>query len=564
VHFPHLEILGLLGQGGMGAVYQVRQRKLDRFVALKILPTEASRDTAFAERFTREARGLARLNHGNLVTVHDFGDVDGLYYFLMEFVDGADLRQRLRAGHPPGAEALAIAGQICDALQFAHDQGIVHRDIKPENILLDTYGRVKIGDFGIAKLLDRKTTNYTLTGPWQIMGTLRYLAPEQMDNPLAVDHRADIYALGVVLYEMLTGQVPVGRFVPPSQQAATDPRLDAIVLRALEQHPEKRYEKASDLKADLQRVGRSVPPAVVENDRTQPLELGPRRQGKLRRAFAAIRGRLGPRSITLLGMIFWTWFVIVVVFLGVSEIAESSIWPYEGHSVNSVSLEPTSRKYKRLILTKQREMNSSGKIPSQFDNGDPSRMNRCTITLEIEMSSGASSTLEIDVLNGLAWSYLDRSGRVQGRDAPVDTIAIVQWLNDLGIPDSEELMRIDRSAGLAGAFGMSSKQVQAEALLAIIKASAGEDSISPRYSSEPRPSGRLESIVSKQEGVLFLPYPFQNHSGSRTAEIKPVLFPFIRLSIPLSLALWVAGLWFCWFWLMRRRRQSSRTQPLDN
>ena len=151
--FPHLEIIGFLGRGGMGSVYKARQPRLDRQVALKILSPEKQGDAQFAERFEREARALARLNHSEIVAVYDFGEVQGHYYLLMEFVDGLTLRQLLRARRMAPAEALAIVPHICEALQYAHDQGIVHRDIKPENILIDKQGRVKIADFGIAKIL---------------------------------------------------------------------------------------------------------------------------------------------------------------------------------------------------------------------------------------------------------------------------------------------------------------------------------------------------------------------------------------------------------------------------
>src|SRR5688572_16024448 len=151
--FPQLEILELLGKGGMGAVYKARQRGLDRLVAVKILPPEVGASPAFAERFTREARALAQLSHTNIVGVHEFGQADGLYYFVMEYVDGVNLREAIQSGRIQPPEALAIVPQICDALQFAHDEGIVHRDVKPENILIDKKGRVKIADFGLAKLL---------------------------------------------------------------------------------------------------------------------------------------------------------------------------------------------------------------------------------------------------------------------------------------------------------------------------------------------------------------------------------------------------------------------------
>ncbi len=259
-HFPQLEILDLIGRGGMGAVYKARQPALDRFVALKILPPQASPD--FAERFAREARSLARLNHPNIVGVYDFGQAAGYHYFVMEYVDGANLRQVEQDGRLEPAEALQIIRQICDALQYAHETGIVHRDIKPENILLDAQGRVKIADFGIAKILGTAPADLTLTGARDVMGTPSYMAPEQIERPKAVDHRADIYSLGVVFYELLTGELPIGKFAPPSRKIAVDVRLDDIVLRTLEKEPERRYQHASDVRQDVATVA-SAPTAEV-------------------------------------------------------------------------------------------------------------------------------------------------------------------------------------------------------------------------------------------------------------------------------------------------------------
>ena len=268
-HFPQLQIIELVGQGGMGAVYKARQERLDRTVALKILPPAAGRDPAFAERFTREARALAKLNHPNIVGVYDFGETGEpgplaaggkLYYFMMEFVDGANLRHVLRSGNLQPREALQIVPQLCDALQYAHDEGIVHRDIKPENILLDKKGRVKVADFGLAKLLGQAAKPFTLTGSHQVMGTPHYMAPEQMEKPLTVDHRADIYSLGVVFYEILTGELPLGRFAPPSQKVQVDVRLDEVVLRALEKEPARRYQHASDVKTEVESIAQKPTP----------------------------------------------------------------------------------------------------------------------------------------------------------------------------------------------------------------------------------------------------------------------------------------------------------------
>ncbi len=296
--FPQLEMLELIGKGGMGAVYKARQKELDRIVALKILPPGIGRDAAFAGRFTREAKALAKLNHPGIVTLYEFGTASvsqpstpinrepalssqPLYYFLMEFVDGVNLRQLLHAGRIAPREALAIVPQICDALQFAHDQGIVHRDIKPENILLDRRGRVKVADFGLAKLVGsdverragfqhgatpaddpnepcRRPALQSLTGE-KVMGTPNYMAPEQKEHPDAVDHRADIYALGVVFYQMLTGELPGKRLEPPSSKVQIDVRLDEVVLRALEKKPELRYQQVSVLKTQVETIATTPP-----------------------------------------------------------------------------------------------------------------------------------------------------------------------------------------------------------------------------------------------------------------------------------------------------------------
>jgi tRNA A-37 threonylcarbamoyl transferase component Bud32 len=252
--FPNLEILEVIGRGGMGVVYKARQKSLDRMVALKVLAPRVKDDPAFAERFQREARALARLCHQNIVAIHDFGQVSGRCYFVMEYVDGISLREALCESRLSPEEALAIVPAICDALQYAHDEGIVHRDIKPENLLIDRRGHVKIADFGLAKILVPDQKDFSLTGTRDVMGTPHYMAPEQFERPSQVDHRADIYALGVVFYEMLTGELPIGRFAPPSRKVQVDVRLDDVVLRTLEREPDRRYQQASHLKMDVESI----------------------------------------------------------------------------------------------------------------------------------------------------------------------------------------------------------------------------------------------------------------------------------------------------------------------
>jgi tetratricopeptide (TPR) repeat protein len=338
--FPELEILECIGKGGMGAVYKARQKELDRFVALKILPPGIGDDPAFADRFTREARALARLNHPGIVTLYEFGVAAGilpaatkLYFFLMEFVDGVNLRQLLHTGRIAPREALAIVPQICDALQYAHDQGIVHRDIKPENILLDRRGRVKVADFGLAKLVGAETFEVTpsggpdrlkpvlqtLTAAGKVMGTPNYMAPEQREHPDAVDHRADIYALGVVFYQMLTGELPGQQLQPPSTKVQIDVRLDEVVLRALEKKPELRYQQASVLKTQVETIaqtpggGGAIPdPALFT-------------QAARARDYSLNIGHCLARGWTLVKSDFWPVVGVTTLIWLLSSLATSSL-----------------------------------------------------------------------------------------------------------------------------------------------------------------------------------------------------------------------------------------------
>jgi tRNA A-37 threonylcarbamoyl transferase component Bud32 len=260
--FPDLEILDLIGHGGMSAVFRVRQPKLDRIVALKVLPKSLAATPGFAERFTREGRVLARLSHPNIVAVHDFGESGGFCYLIMEYVDGVNLRQAMRAGRFTPEQALNIIPALCDALQFAHSQGVLHRDIKPENILLDLKGRVKIADFGIAKIISEDTGDaMLLTQSGALLGTAPYMAPEQIEQPASVDHRADIYSLGVVFYEMLTGELPLGRFAAPSERSTCNGNVDEVVFRALEKERGRRQQSAGEFKTQIEGLA-SMPPSV--------------------------------------------------------------------------------------------------------------------------------------------------------------------------------------------------------------------------------------------------------------------------------------------------------------
>ncbi len=264
---PELEAFELLGHGGMGTVYKARHRRLHRPVAVKVLASALRQAPSFAERFEREAQTLAQLDHPNIVRVYDFGHRGDLYYLVMELVDGVNLRQMIQSGRVEPAEALAMVPRICEALQYAHDQGVVHRDIKPENILVDRRGTVKIADFGLAKLVG-PSPRRSLTQTRQVMGTPHYMAPEQLEHPETVDHRADIFGLGVVFYELLTGELPLGRFPLPSQGLQVDVRIDDVVLRTLEKEPSRRYQQVRELQTDVEAL--STTAAVVSARRPEP------------------------------------------------------------------------------------------------------------------------------------------------------------------------------------------------------------------------------------------------------------------------------------------------------
>jgi len=262
--FPNYEVTEMIGRGGMGVVYKGRQMSLDRIVAIKLLPLEVSIDRDFGERFVREARTMAKMNHPNIVSVFDFGNTtEGHLYFVMEFVEGMTLHHLIKSVGLKPVQSLELIVGVCEALQYAHSEGVIHRDIKPANILVDTKGRVKVTDFGLARMDTTKTPEQwgqTMTG--MVLGTPDYMAPEQKKG-IRVDHRADIYSLGVMLYEMLCGEIPAGIFDPPSQRVAVDERIDQVVIRAMQQEPDRRYTSTGEMKT------------AVENIRNTPLPFKP-------------------------------------------------------------------------------------------------------------------------------------------------------------------------------------------------------------------------------------------------------------------------------------------------
>jgi serine/threonine protein kinase len=256
--FPGYEIETLIATGGMGAVYRAVQKSLDRTVAIKILPREFSNDAAFCEGFEAEAKAMARLNHPNLIGVYDFGEVDGMLYIIMEYVPGKSLFHSAHGIAIDANEVIRLVTGICNGLAHAHENGILHRDIKPSNILLDLNAQPKIGDFGLARPIERKIQEGE-----EIFGTPHYTAPEVVNSPQSVGYRADIFSVGVMLHELLTGRLPADDRRPASAIVHCDPRFDAIIRRATNPLPEARYASAAEIAKDLSAIAGSTGPRVL-------------------------------------------------------------------------------------------------------------------------------------------------------------------------------------------------------------------------------------------------------------------------------------------------------------
>lgn len=256
--FPGYAFETLIATGGMGAVYRAVQKSLDRTVAIKILPQEFSKDAAFCAGFEAEAKAMARLNHPNLIGVYDFGEVKGMLYIVMEYVPGESLFDAAHGRAIDSSEVIRLVTGICEGLAHAHENGILHRDIKPSNILLDLDARPKIGDFGLARPIDRKVQEGE-----EIFGTPHYTAPEVVSAPHTVTNRADIFSVGVMLHELLTGKLPADDRRPASAIIQCDPRFDAIIRRATHPMQEARYASASEITRELAAIASSAGPRVL-------------------------------------------------------------------------------------------------------------------------------------------------------------------------------------------------------------------------------------------------------------------------------------------------------------
>ena len=276
--FGRYSVQAQVGLGGMGTVYRGTQLSLGRPVAIKVLRVSDGYDFAFEDRFRREARAMAALNHPNIVAIYDYGHLGTEFlYFVMEYVDGTDLGEIMRLGRMTSELALQLLPQICAGLEYAHSKGIVHRDIKPANIMLTRQGEVKIADFGLAK--DVALGASLATETHMVMGTPEYAAPEQFNAHREVDHRADIYAFGVLMYQMLTGALPRGAWQPPSAlRPGLDPRFDPIVIRALMPDRQHRFQSITDMRRAIEAA---LVPAVAQTPSAPLPAAAPTKAGRI-------------------------------------------------------------------------------------------------------------------------------------------------------------------------------------------------------------------------------------------------------------------------------------------
>jgi len=260
-HIPGYALLELIGRGGMGEVWRAEQMSLKRAVAIKLLPSTFESSPEFVGRFEKEASALARLSHPQIIQVIDKGVAEGRYYIVMEYVSGQSLREKMSNGRLTFEESARLISEISRAVDYMHTQAVIHRDLKPENILLDAMGNVKVADFGLAGI-QGGAKELALTATSVAMGSVNYMAPEQRKDSKHVTCRADIYALGVIFYEMLTGELPVGRFKMPSEaDGRFPPGLDDIVSHLLQVEPEARPACASWISNELEALFQKAPKA---------------------------------------------------------------------------------------------------------------------------------------------------------------------------------------------------------------------------------------------------------------------------------------------------------------
>jgi beta-lactam-binding protein with PASTA domain len=432
------EIVSEIAHGGMADVYLARDSKLDRPVALKVLSPELSRDPAFVERFRREAQSAAGLNHPNIVGIFDWGQEHGTSFIVMEYIDGQTLRDMIRReGTIAPGQIADIGADIAAALSFAHANGVVHRDVKPGNVLITTAGQVKVTDFGIARA---GGDNDGLTRTGAVMGTATYFSPEQAQG-IGVDGRSDVYSLGVVLYEMATGEPPFAGdspvsvaykhvrepVIPPSQKVPSVPlELERVIMTCLAKNPLDRYQTADDARADLLRfrrgqavVGTAITAAVVSiPDATSTMVAPPVAPVPLTNTTTEPKKKKGPIIAVILLLLA---LIAVVAYLLVTQLGD------DGSSatipVPSVVGQPLAEARLHLAAVKLTKVRVVHRANDQFADGlvvrqDPSSGTKVAQdeSILLTVSDGAGNVKVPDVV-GLAFEDAANTLQTKGLNA---------------------------------------------------------------------------------------------------------------------------------------------------
>jgi len=399
--FGNYEILGKVGQGGMGVVYKARQVSLDRTVALKLLPAELSRNREYLDRFARESRAVAKLNHTNIIQVHDAGEIEGRHYFAMEFVDGESVGDLIeREGPLPEGRAIDITIQMARALEHAQTAGLIHRDIKPHNIMLTTDGVAKLADLGLAKSVAAKTS---VAHTDNIVGTPHYMSPEQIEAEQGIDVRSDIYSLGATLYHMVTGVPPFGGATyatvlyqhmnkpvpdPRDRRAAISDGLAQVIYKMMAKKPGDRYQTPRELFEDLLLLRGGRPPALAKE---APSEGAPEPSGASVRVFRPpVSGEPAKERTSLVRAAKLA--VPIFLFLLAGYLAYRTFWRGDGRPVEIVKgTVPTS------VLTTVPAVGPGAKWETQlqqilaYERQDPRRYAE-TIRRLTALASDASGT----------------------------------------------------------------------------------------------------------------------------------------------------------------------------
>ena len=361
---PNYSEISFLAQGGMAAVYRGKQTTLDRPVAIKILPQEFGSDESFRLRFEAEGKAMARLNHPNLVSIFDFGEVESLLYLVMEFVEGQTLHQRIHDARPEDVEAVELSLGIAEGLAHAHQHNILHRDIKPANILLDGNGIPKLGDFGLAEG-DEKEEGDNL-----IFGTPGYTSPEVMTNPTAADARADIFAVGILLHEMLTGSIPPKPYQAPSRLVQSDPRIDSLIAKAIAPHPDQRFQSANELAQSLGKLRDQMKAAPRRRLATaSPVVAGSKPRATLTTGYApSAATTAAPKKLPSKGFDFTLLRnLIIIAVLILAIFGATTALKNKQESTNQTNTEQQKKleRQKRLEEAKQKNLEAERKLASQ-------------------------------------------------------------------------------------------------------------------------------------------------------------------------------------------------------